>query len=90
MLFQIMLKNDMDKVSYIGNADVNAIDELYNTYKNDPNSVDDGWRRFFEGFEFAQTNYEDGGGEVPENFQKEFKVINLIEGSQKRPSFYPH
>ncbi|RFC54492.1 2-oxoglutarate dehydrogenase E1 component [Brumimicrobium aurantiacum] len=73
----------MDKVSYIGNADVNAIDELYNTYRKDPNSVDEGWRKFFEGFEFGQTNYEEGG-EVPENFQKEFKVINLIEAYRTR------
>lgn len=72
----------MDKVSYIGNADVNAIDELYNSFKKDPESVDIGWKKFFEGFEFAQTNYEGGG--VPENFQKEFKVINLIEGYRSR------
>lgn len=73
----------MDKVSYVGNADVNAIDNLYNMYKKDPHSVDEGWRKFFEGFDFAQTNYEEGGEKVPENFQKEFKVINLIEGYRK-------
>ncbi|HLW39940.1 MAG TPA: 2-oxoglutarate dehydrogenase E1 component, partial [Brumimicrobium sp.] len=73
----------MDKVSYVGNADVNAIDNMYNMYKKDPNSVDEGWRKFFEGFDFAQTNYEGGGEGVPENFQKEFKVINLIEGYRR-------
>ncbi|MGM0479730.1 MAG: 2-oxoglutarate dehydrogenase E1 component [Bacteroidota bacterium] len=73
----------MDNISYIGNADVNAIDELYESYKKDPESVDEGWRKFFEGFEFSRTNYEEGGG-VPENFQKEFKVINLIEGYRSR------
>ncbi len=73
----------MDNISYIGNADVNAIDKLYASYKKDPNSVDEGWRKFFEGFEFSQTSYEEGG-EVPENFQKEFKVINLIEGYRSR------
>ncbi len=73
----------MDKISYVGNADVNAIDELYESYRKDPNSVDEGWKKFFEGFEFAQTSYEEGGG-VPENFQKEFKVINLIEGYRSR------
>jgi 2-oxoglutarate dehydrogenase E1 component len=72
----------MDKVSYIGNADVNAIDALYSAYKKDPDSVDIGWKKFFEGFEFAQTDYSGGG--VPENFQKEFKVINLIEGYRSR------
>ena len=73
----------MDNISYIGNADVNAIDKLYASYKKDHNSVDEGWRKFFEGFEFSQTSYEEGG-EVPENFQKEFKVINLIEGYRSR------
>jgi 2-oxoglutarate dehydrogenase E1 component len=73
----------MDKVSYVGNADVNAIDHLYKMYQQDPESVDIGWKKFFEGFDFARTNYEDGG-EIPENFQKEFKVINLINGYRNR------
>ena len=65
----------MDKVSYVGNADLNAIDHLYKQYQKDPNSIDSGWVKFFEGFEFAQANYEDGG-EIPENFQKEF-IFNI-------------
>lgn len=73
----------MDKVSYVGNADVNAIDDLYKRYKQDPESVDIGWQKFFEGFEFAQTNYEEGG-EIPENVHKEFKVLNLINGYRNR------
>jgi 2-oxoglutarate dehydrogenase E1 component len=73
----------MDKVSYVGNADVNAIDHLYQQYRQDPESVDIGWKKFFEGFDFARTNYEDSG-EIPENFQKEFKVINLINGYRSR------
>ena len=73
----------MDKVSYVGNADVNAIDHLYKMYQQDPESVDLGWKKFFEGFDFARTNFEDNG-EIPENFQKEFKVINLINGYRTR------
>lgn len=73
----------MDKVTYVGNADVTAIDHLYKMYQQDPESVDIGWKKFFEGFDFAKTNYEDGG-EIPENFQKEFKVINLINGYRNR------
>ncbi|GAB5416761.1 MAG: 2-oxoglutarate dehydrogenase E1 component [Crocinitomicaceae bacterium] len=72
----------MDKVSYVGNADVNAIDHLYKMYLQNPESVDIGWQKFFEGFDFARTSYEEGG--VPENFQKEFKVINLIDGYRSR------
>ncbi|MCE2711546.1 MAG: 2-oxoglutarate dehydrogenase E1 component [Cryomorphaceae bacterium] len=73
----------MDKVSYVGNADVNAIDYLYKLYLQDPESVDIGWKKFFEGFDFARTNYEESG-EIPENFQKEFKVLNLINGYRTR------
>ena len=29
----------MDKVSYVGNADLNAIDHLYKQYQKDPNSI---------------------------------------------------
>ncbi len=73
----------MDKVSYVGNADVSAIDHLYKMYLQDNESVDLGWQKFFEGFDFAQTNYEEGGA-VPENYQKEFKVISLIDGYRNR------
>jgi 2-oxoglutarate dehydrogenase E1 component len=72
----------MDKFSFIGNADVNAIDDLYQKYKQDPNSVDKEWVKFFEGFEFASTNFE--SGDIPENVQKEFRVINLINGYRTR------
>ena len=40
-------------------------------------------KKFFEGFEFAQTNF-DSSDEIPENFQKEFKVLNLINGYRTR------
>lgn len=73
----------MDKVSYLGNADISAIEFLYNQYCIDAESVDEGWKKFFEGFEFAKTVYESDGA-IPENFQKEFKVINLINGYRTR------
>lgn len=73
----------MDKISYVGNADVNAIDHLYKSYQQDPESVDTGWKKFFEGFDFARTNFDDEGA-IPENFQKELKVLNLISGYRNR------
>ena len=73
----------MDKISYVGNADVNAIEHLYNQYKQDPTNVDLSWQKFFEGFEFAQTDFSAAGG-IPENFQKEFNVINLINAYRTR------
>ncbi|WP_027420986.1 2-oxoglutarate dehydrogenase E1 component [Crocinitomix catalasitica] len=72
----------MDKFTFVGNGDVNAIDDLYKKYKNNPADVDIEWARFFEGIEFAETNFDvesKGSATIPENYQKEFRVLNLIE-----------
>lgn len=74
----------MDKFSYVGTSDVNAIESLFLQYSQDPNSVDASWRDFFKGFEFARTSYDSEGGAIPENVTKEFKVIGLINGYRQR------
>ena len=51
----------MDKYSYVSNADVSFIDDLYQTYKKDPSSVDLSWQKFFEGFEFSKNYGETNG-----------------------------
>jgi 2-oxoglutarate dehydrogenase E1 component len=43
----------MDKYSYISNAHTGYIDELYKSYKINPDSVDASWQKFFEGFDFS-------------------------------------
>lgn len=76
----------MDKFSYLSNADVTAIDTVYQQYLKDPKSVDEGWSKFFDGFEFARKNYEEevnaSGSSL--NFDKEFKVVNLINAYRSR------
>ncbi|MEO6302833.1 MAG: 2-oxoglutarate dehydrogenase E1 component, partial [Bacteroidia bacterium] len=75
----------MDKFSFVGTSDVNAIEQLFLQYSQDPNSVDASWRDFFKGFEFARTSYDGGeSGAIPENVSKEFKVIGLINGYRQR------
>jgi 2-oxoglutarate dehydrogenase E1 component len=71
----------MDKFSYMGNVDIAVIDQMYRQYQQDPGSVESSWQRFFEGFEFARTQFN---GEFSDAFDKEFKVINLINGYRKR------
>ena len=41
------------KFSYASGANATFIDQLFNQYKSDPNSVDESWQKFFEGYEFA-------------------------------------
>ena len=55
-----------DKFSYLGNASTEAIDSLYQQYKENPESVDFGWQKFFEGFDFQQADFEEDG-EIPAN-----------------------
>ena len=81
----------MDKFSYLGGADVAQIDDLYKQFRKDPNSVDESWSKFFEGFDFARTNFNESDSSsatsndvVPENVQKEFNVINLINSYRSR------
>ncbi len=73
----------MDKFSFVGNADVSSVEALYQQYLQDPNSVDESWNHFFQGFEFSRTSYEESG-DIPENVSKEFKVLDLIHGYRTR------
>ncbi len=54
----------MDKFTYIANAHVAYLDEMYAAYKNDPSSIDSSWKEFFDGFDFALTHYEGVGTPV--------------------------
>jgi 2-oxoglutarate dehydrogenase E1 component len=73
----------MDKYSYLSNAHISSIEDLFLQYQKDNNSVDFGWQKFFEGFEFSRANFEEAG-EIPLNVKKEFNVINLINGYRSR------
>ncbi len=71
----------MDTLNHLSaeeNADIAA---RHQQYLLNPDSVDDNWRLFFEGFEFAKLQKEgDGQGII----DSEFKVVNLINGYRSR------
>lgn len=71
----------MDKFTFVGNSDVTAIDTLYQQYLSNPESVDNSWKQFFSGFDFAKANFDN---DVPDNVLKEFNVLKLINGYRKR------
>lgn len=70
----------MDGYSYISNADVGYLDQLYQNYKKDPASVDITWQKFFEGYDFSTQRYgEAGNGTAADGTSgKETQVRNLI------------
>ena len=47
----------MDKFSSVGNQELEAIEDLYQTYLENPKSVDESWQQFFAGFELARKSY---------------------------------
>ena len=79
----------MDPFSYVANADTQVIADLYENYKQDPNSVDNSWRDFFKGFDFSQTWLGEGapsGAASADSghIQKEMAVISLIKAFRSR------
>ncbi len=79
----------MEQFSYLGNGDVTSIESIYEQYLKDSSSVDEGWKKFFEGFEFGRKNFEEGEA-IPQNVKKEFNVINLINGYRSRGHLFTH
>ncbi len=73
----------MDNHSFLNNSDPAIIESKYQDFKNDSSSLDEGWRNFFEGFDFAVKNY-DSGSKKDVVSEKEFKVVNLINDYRKR------
>ncbi|WP_271767237.1 2-oxoglutarate dehydrogenase E1 component [Aquimarina algiphila] len=86
----------MDKYSFLNAANTAFFADLYDQYLQSPDSVEPSWRAFFQGFDFGVEN-TDGSGEtiyvektseetvtVPENVQKEFQVVRLIDAYRTR------
>ncbi|HRZ76102.1 MAG TPA: thiamine pyrophosphate-dependent enzyme, partial [Bacteroidales bacterium] len=73
----------MRQASYLSQAEIAVIDAFYQQYRQDPASVDESWRKFFEGFEFARTDFGKARGEE-QGMPEEFKVINLINAYRQR------
>ncbi|MEI6274878.1 MAG: 2-oxoglutarate dehydrogenase E1 component [Prolixibacteraceae bacterium] len=76
----------MDKFSLVGNQEISAVEEMYKNYLENPGSLEQSWRNFFEGFELARKSYVDQAvSAADENrIQKEFRILNLINGYRQR------
>lgn len=85
----------MDRYSFLNAVHSEYVEELYQKYLEFPDSVEPSWKSFFQGYDFAKQEYD---GEkidfsetvtpteviIPEKVNKEFKVINLINGYRQR------
>ncbi|MBF6628186.1 MAG: 2-oxoglutarate dehydrogenase E1 component [Proteiniphilum sp.] len=77
----------MDATSELSTMDMDAIEALYKKYKESPESVDESFRFFFQGFDLATTHFPvkpqknaDGEAHSP----KEIAVMRLINGYRRR------
>jgi len=78
----------MDKFSSAGNQELAAIEDLYQSYLENPSSVDPSWQQFFAGFELARTNFQPKQASLKsELIDKEFSILNLIHGYRMRGHF---
>ena len=87
----------MSDYSYVFNAHPTFIESMYKQYQQDPSSVEDGWRTFFQGFEFsskmngasnangaATANGSNGQAVSSSKIDKEFGVQSIIHGFRSR------
>jgi 2-oxoglutarate dehydrogenase E1 component len=72
----------MDHLTFIGNSEIETIDQLYKKYTDDPGSVDESWQNFFKGYDFARQYYTENNSN--QHLDKEFRVLNYIDSFRKR------
>ena len=81
----------MDKYSFLNAAHTAYFADLYDQYLENPDSVEPSWRAFFQGYDFGSENYgmegeivEGVSTQIPEQLQKEFQVVKLIDSYRTR------
>ena len=81
----------MDKYSFLNAAHTAYFADLYDQYLKNPDSVEPSWRAFFQGYDFGSENYglegeiiEGVSTQIPEQIQKEFQVVQLIDAYRSR------
>ncbi|NNC50145.1 MAG: 2-oxoglutarate dehydrogenase E1 component [Flaviramulus sp.] len=81
----------MDKFSFLNAAHTAYFADLYDQYLQNPDNVEPSWRAFFQGYDFGSENYGLDGEiidgvstQIPEQVQKEFNVVKLIDGYRMR------
>lgn len=73
----------MNDLTFLSNSEPGYIEDLYQRFLTKPEELDESWINFFKGFEFARMNFTKSTG-TQKNLDKEFRVLNLIEGYRRR------
>jgi len=75
----------VDDFSHLSSSDNQYIDDLYATYKENPEEVEESWKHFFRGFEFQTGIGSTGSADVSDlMMRKEFNVFRLIQSFRSR------
>ena len=80
----------MSDFSFIANAHPSFIESMYEKYQQDPAQVEESWRAFFKGFDFAHsTNGHSSNGTTASppssvGLEREFKALALIKAFRNR------
>ena len=74
----------MKDFSFVSNAHSTFIDDLYKKFRQDPDSVEPGWRTFFQGFDYASNGSGSSATYVDTDVHKEFSVLSIIHGFRTR------
>jgi len=77
----------MENFDFIQNTDPEYIEKLYADYKNNPDSVDETWIYFFQGYDFSVSSLKSGTDVIGASSafpRKENYVLNLITAYRTR------
>jgi len=77
----------MEAKNELGNMDIEALEALYQRYKESPENVDESFRFFFQGFDLATTHFPSrpaAANELNGHSPKEIAVMRLINGYRRR------
>ncbi len=74
----------IDDFTHLSSSDNQYVDSLYETYRNNPEELDESWVSFFRGFEFQMGGAVSGEDISSEQMRKEFNVFRLIQSYRSR------
>ncbi len=79
----------MNGHTYLSSTSLLAIDDLYRKFLEGDETLPSDWRRFFEGFQFAQATMESKAQHFCTHcLETEFRVMHLIEAYRQRGHFF--